>query len=121
MREYLVISTSVDLVRAASDDVLFVAADGNYSSLVFTGGEVRMVTLQLGQVERLLGEQLVQTRGNFVRIGKSLIVNRTYICYINLTKQQLVLSAGGTSASHTLSASREALKQLKLLIEGEVR
>ena len=121
MSEYLVISTTVDLVRTASDDLVYVAADGNYSSLVFVDGESRVVTLQLGQVERVLGEQLTQTKGHFVRIGKSLIVNRTYISYINLPKQQLVLSGGGCAASHTLTASREALKQLKSLIEQELK
>ena len=30
MKEYLVISTSVDLMRAASEDIVFISSDGNY-------------------------------------------------------------------------------------------
>ena len=116
MQEYLIISTSIDLIRAASEDIIFISSDGNYSSFVFTSGESRVVTMQLGQVERLLAEQLTHSGANFIRIGKSLIINRTFISYINLTKQQLVLS-DGRSTSHSLTASRDALKQLKELIE----
>lgn len=116
MKEFVVISTNIDLIRVAADNIIFISSDGNYSSFVFINGESRMVTMQLGQVERLLAEQLVHTGGNFVRIGKSLIINRSFISYINIPKQQLVLSDGQAS-SHTLSASREALKQLKELIE----
>ena len=120
MKEYLVISTSVDLMRAASEDIVFISSDGNYSSFVFTYGESRVVTMQLGQVERLLAEQLTQSGANFIRIGKSLIINRTFISYINLTKQQLVLS-DGHSTSHSLTASRDALKQLKELMEKDLK
>ena len=120
MQEFLVISTSVDLVRVASDDIVFVSSDGNYSSFVFASSESRIVNLQLGQVERLLAKQLPQSGSNFIRIGKSLIINRLYIHYINLHKQLLVLTAG-QMVSHTLSASKEALRQLKELIEKETK
>lgn len=119
MQEYLVISTSVDLMRAASADIVFISSDGNYSSFVFTYGESRVVTMQLGQVERMLAEQLTHSGADFIRIGKSLIINRTFISYINITKQQLVLS-DGRSTSHSLTASRDALKQLKELMEKDL-
>ena len=116
----MVISTSVDLMRAASEDIVFISSDGNYSSFVFTYGESRVVTMQLGQVERLLAEQLTHSGASFIRIGKSLIINRTFISYINLTKQQLVLS-DGHSTSHSLTASRDALKQLKELMAKDLK
>ena len=116
MQEFLIISTSVDLMRAASDDIVFISSDGNYSSFVFTYGESRVVTMQLGQVEQLVAKQLTHSGADFIRIGKSLIINRNFISYINLSKQQLVLS-DGHSTSHSLTASRDALKKLKELIE----
>ena len=120
MREYMIISTSVDLVRAAADEVVFITSDGNYSSLMFTNGESRVITQQLGQLEQLIARQLPNSGKHFIRIGKSLIINRLYITYIHLSKQQLVLSDGRT-ASHTLTASRETLKLLKDLIEKEAQ
>ena len=76
-----------------------------------------VVTLQLGQVERLIANQLTSGNTDFIRIGKSLIINRQYINYINIQKQQLALS-DGKSASIMLTASKEALKQLKDLLVG---
>lgn len=117
MKEYLIISTSVELVRIAADDVLCILADGNYSTISAVNGESRVVTLQLGQVERLIANQLTSGNTDFIRIGKSLIINRQYINYINIQKQQLALS-DGKSASIMLTASKEALKQLKDLLVG---
>jgi len=117
MKEYLIISTSVELVRIAADDVLCILADGNYSTITAVNGETRVVTLQLGQVERLIANQLTSGNTDFIRIGKSLIINRQYINYINIQKQQLALS-DGKSASIMLTASKEALKQLKDLVVG---
>ena len=118
MKKQLVISTSIDLVRIAPERIIYIASDGNYSTLVQTDGEVRMLTFQLGQIERMIADQLGSEGNNFIRIGKSLIINRSYIYYINVTKQKLTLS-DVASFSHTVTASKEALKQLKELIEKE--
>ena len=111
----LIISTSIDLLRVTTDNIVYIASEGNYSNLVLSDGETRLVTLQLGQIERLIGEQLKDTCGDFVRIGKSLIVNKNYIFYIHPAKQQLMLS-NGNGVKYTLSASREALRMLKDLL-----
>ena len=115
MKQQLVISTSIDLVRIAPDHVVYFASDGNYSTIVQTDGEVRM-----GQIEKLIGSQLGSEGAVFIRIGKSLIINRSYIYYINIPKQKLILSDVNTF-NHTVTASKEALKQLKELLEKEAR
>ena len=55
----------------------------------------------------------------FIRIGKSLIVNREFIAFINPVRQRMVLSDCRTFR-HEVSASKEALKALKELLETEV-
>ena len=119
MKKQLVISTSVDLVRIAPDRIVYIAADGNYSTLVQADNETRMLSFQLGQIEKMIADQLGAEGNNFIRIGKSLIINRSYIYYINVPKQKLVLS-DVSSFSHTMTASKEALKSLKELIEKEI-
>ena len=47
MMEWLRISTSTELVRVATDEIVFVRADGNYSDLVLTNGKSRKMTFQL--------------------------------------------------------------------------
>ena len=120
MKKCLVISTSIDLVRIAPEAVVYVASDGNYSTLVQADGEVRMLTLQLGQIEKMIATQLGSEGNQFVRIGKSLIINRSFIYYINVPKQKLILS-DAANFSHSVTASKEALKQLKELVEKEIK
>ena len=119
MKKQLVISTSIDLVRIAADKIVYIASDGNYSTLMQTDNECRMLSYQLGQIEKMISTQLGSDGNTFIRIGKSLIINRSYIYYISIPKQKLTLSDVATF-SHTVTASKEALKQLKELLEKEV-
>lgn len=118
-KRQLIFPTSIDLVRIAPERIVYISSDGNYSTLVQADGEVRMLSFQLGQIEKMIADQLGSEGNRFIRIGKSLIINRSYIYYINVPKQKLVLS-DVESFSHTMSASKEALKLLKELIEKEI-
>lgn len=115
--EWLRISTSTELVRVATDEIIYVRADGNYSDLVLTNGKSRKMTFQL----HFFDEVFRQLRNNmFVRVGRSLIVNKRYIYVINLTEQMLVFAGQPIKAEIApLKLPREALKQLKELLEKE--
>ena len=118
MKKHLVISTSIDLVRISPDKIVYFSSDGNYTTIVQTDGETRMVSYQLGQIEKMIDSQLGSEGAVFIRIGKSLIINRSYIYYINVPRQKLILS-DVTAFNHSVTASKEALKQLKELLEKE--
>ena len=118
MAKFLIIATGNDLIRIATSKVVYLSSDGNYSTLVLSDGVVRLLTYQLGQIERMIANQLNGEEDTFIRIGKCLIINRHYIYYINVSKQQLILS-DNNGAKLTVTASREALKQLKENIEKE--
>ena len=126
--EWLRISTSTELVRVATDEIVYVRADGNYSDLMLTNGNCRKMTFQL----HFFDEVFQQLQNNmFVRVGRSLIVNKRFIYVINLTEQQLILSGGDmkepivfygqskTDNPQKSSLAREALRQLKELLENE--
>lgn len=49
----------------------------------------------------------------FIRVGKSLIVNKKYIYVINISTQELLLSGSRLSVEFKLRASKDALKELK--------
>lgn len=113
--EWLKISTSTELVRVPTSEIAYVIADGNYSDLVLTNGVHHKMTFQLHYIEdaiKLLEDNF------FVRVGRSLIVNKRLIYIINLNTQQIRLLQG---TSTPLQASREALKELKSLLETEKR
>lgn len=120
MKKQLVISTSIDMLRISPDKIVYILADGNYSTLVQSDNNKFVLSYQLGQIEKLMSTQLGGDGNIFIRIGKSLIINRSYIYYINIPKQKIVLS-DTSSFSHSLTASKEALKQLKELLEKEVK
>ncbi len=115
--EWLRISTSTELVRVATDEIVFVRADGNYSDIVLTNGKSRKMTFQL----HFFDEVFQQLQNNmFVRVGRSLIVNKRYIHVINLTDQMLVFSGQQIKCDiKPINVSRDALKQLKELLENE--
>jgi DNA-binding LytR/AlgR family response regulator len=115
--EWLRISTSTELVRVATDEIVYVRADGNYSDLVLTNGKSRKMTFQL----HFFDDVFQRLQNNFfVRVGRSLIVNKRYIHVINLTEQILVFSGQQIKNDiKPINVSRDALKQLKELLENE--
>lgn len=118
-QKYLVISTATDLVRIAPEKIVYITSDGNYCNMMQTDDQIRLLTLQLGQIETMIKVQL-GSENEFIRIGRSLIINRIYIYYINIQSQKLVLS-DNSRFTHTVSASKESLKLLKDLIDKEVK
>ncbi len=110
--------TSGELIRVPGGSVVLITADGNYSVLSLADGSQYVVTLQLGQIERRLMDFVVSGDNRFIRIGKSLIINREYISYINPARQKLILSDCRTFRREA-TASREALKALKDYMEKE--
>ena len=77
-----------------------------------------ILTHQLGQLEKMRSTQLGKESSLFVRIGNSLIINSSFIYYTMIEKQKLTLS-DVERFDYSVTASKEALKQLKELIEKE--
>ena len=108
--EWLKIKTSTELVRISTDEIVYVCADGNYSDLVLTNGRIRKMTFQLHFFDDVF-KQL--SNNTFVRVGRSVIVNKRYVFVINLTDQTLMFTGPQLSNEiKTLRLPREALKQL---------
>lgn len=118
MSKNLLFSTSTELIRLPADAVVYISADGNYSSIRMADDSEYVLTQQLGQMEKKISEMVEENDNRFVRIGKSLIINHKFITFINPNRQKMVLSDGKTFR-HELTASREALKALKDFIEKD--
>ena len=115
--EWLKITTSAEMVRVRTDEIIYVCADGNYSDLVLTNGRKRKMTFQLHFFE----DAFKQLHNNmFVRVGRSLIVDKRYVYVINLKEQLLVMSGQQLNSEvKQLKVSRDALKQLMDLLIKE--
>lgn len=120
MPTHLVISKGTELLRVPLVSLMYVSAEGNYSLVVTRDSHKTLMSLQLGQIESLMSEQLGTSGSVFIRAGRGLIINTDYINYIDISKQLLVLS-DCRGSRHELSASREVLVKLKEYVENTVK
>ena len=116
MATTLVISTSTELWRFSVESIIYIEAEGNYSRMHLSNGDSELISQQLGKIEELISKQITKTESSLIRMGKSLIINKNHIYHI--TKTELYLRSNSEQIFQ-LTASREALLQLKKLIEGE--
>ena len=116
----LIISNTNELVRVRPERIVYVESDGNYSTMVLHDKTEYVFTMNLAHCQQMMEEQLGKEAMTFIRIGKQLIVNRAYIFKINPNKQQLIMSDMDVNIAFDLQASKEALKQLKTLMESEI-
>lgn len=116
MTHHLVISKGTELHKFPLDAIICISAEGNYSYVMTVDSLKTLICLQLGQVEKLLADQLGADITNYVRIGRGLIINLDYINHIDISKQLLIMS-DCRRVRIELSASREALIKLKDLVE----
>ncbi len=116
MDRRLTFSTAYELLRVPSDAVVYIEADGNYSTLHLANGESSVVSMQLGQIVYLILNTVEPGDERFVRIDRRLIINCDYVFDIQIQKQKLTLSDCRTFKYH-LKPSQDKLKQLKKQLE----
>ena len=119
MNKLIVISTGTELLRIPADRLVYISADGNYSDVVTQDNRKTMVSMQLGQIEDLIAEQLGAEGENFGRVGRGLVINMDYVFSIEISSRaQRVILSDCHGCYHSLSASREALTKLKIFLEA---
>jgi DNA-binding LytR/AlgR family response regulator len=115
--EWLKIKTSTEMVRVRTSEIVYVSADGNYSDLMLTNGRSRKMTFQLHYFDDIFKQLHNNT---FVRVGRSLIVNKRYVFVVNLTEQMLMFTGQTLNTEiKPIKVSREALKQLMETLANE--
>ena len=117
MSDFLTITNTNEFVRFTAESLVYISSDGNYSDIHTRDGGKRTIIVQLGNIEELIHQQFLANGDNFVRIGKSLIVNLHFVHYIHPMRRQLILSDNHTF-KFTLEASKEALRKLKDYLEN---
>ena len=120
MVKYLVLINSNEVVRVSPERIAYISSDGNYSTMMLIDNEQHVFSFNLSAFEKVIEQQLESDAQIFIRLGKSLIVNARYIYYINISKQQLVLSDINFSKKFILSASKEALRALRNMLEKQL-
>lgn len=110
----LFLNSRDEMYRVNISGIVYFEADGNYTRFTMCNGLQGVVCMNLTQMKDVLSVRLGETAGMFARIGKSYIINLTYVFQIAILRQQLVLSDGKTF-SYQLSLSKDALRKLREL------
>ena len=84
-------------------EVVFITADGNYSTFHFISGRTETVTALLGALEEHLGNK-------FYRAGRSCIINTTFLARIDTRQQQCIFIKD--DREFRCEISRDSIKQL---------
>lgn len=97
--------------------ILYVIADGHYSVFHLSTGISFYLYVQLGDVLKKMQLQLHLTCEDFVRVGRSLIINLTYLHYILPAQGKLELLDKNLDKV-VLDASEKSLRELADLLDN---
>lgn len=127
MEHSLIIQNSRESIIISISQLLYIKAEGNYSYFFWIDNTPHpagkpdktietVITIQLGEIDKLIEKLDNDDRKKLVRIGRSLIINLQYLYKIDLTRTELLLMDRAHNI-HTLEASHEALSKLKEAID----
>lgn len=112
----LCLNTRDELMMIDLTKVVYFQANGNYTEFQYLCGEKHLVSFGLSKMEEFIGlSWRAQTASPFARLGRSLIVNTSYLCEISLIRQKLVLG-DCEGHSYALKVSKPLLKRFKEML-----
>lgn len=112
----LCINSRDELIVINLDEVACFNADGNYTNIHYIGGQKMTASLGLTKMEGLVSRAYPSGMPSpFVRLGRSFLINQSYLCQIDTLKQKIVLSDFRKS-SITLNVTKNLLKNYKAFV-----
>ncbi len=114
----LFFNTRDELTVIDSEEIAVVQANGNYSKVLTIYRREIMLTSGISKVEQVL-KNLKEKKSKFVRVGRSLIVNHSFLQKIDLMKQVMVLSGQGNEIK--VNVSKKTLKIYKDAIAKSIK
>ena len=96
-------NTIKGFIITTADDILYCKADGSFTELHFTNKSMELTFLYLSQIDEILNPF------NFMRISRSIIVNKNYIRKVNLKTNTLTLASNGEECE--IMGSRVTLRE----------
>lgn len=101
-------NTIKGFIITTPDEILYCKADGSFTEIHFTNKTIEITFLYLSQIDEILNPY------NFMRISRSIIVNKNYIRKINLKTNTLTLSSNGNECE--IIGSRVTLREFSKFI-----
>ncbi|MBO5578853.1 MAG: LytTR family transcriptional regulator DNA-binding domain-containing protein [Prevotella sp.] len=82
-----------ELICIDTDLVAVIQANGNYSRVIYITKREVTLTCGISKLETIL-KSSNNKKNRFIRLGRSFIINHSFLYKIDVLKQQLVLSDG---------------------------
>lgn len=114
----LFFNTRDELTVIDSEEIAVVQANGNYSKVLTIYRREIMLTSGISKVEQVL-KSIKEKKSKFVRVGRSLIVNHSFLQKIDLMKQVMILSGQGNEIK--VNVSKKTLKIYKDAIAKSIK
>lgn len=99
--------------------VAFFQAKGCYALVNFIEGETTLLTTSLGKLEELVttAYSCSGKLSQFIRLGRSLIINQDFLSSLNIIKRKITLS-DRSGHSFILELSKPTIKKYKEMLIG---
>jgi len=106
----IIINSRDELTCIEPDMIAVVQANGNYSRVVYINKREINLTLGISRIEEILKTR--KTKSKFIRLGRSIIINHSYLFKIDLSRQLLILSDNGENEIR-VNLSKKTIKPYK--------
>lgn len=107
----LFFDTRDELTCIDTDQIAVVQANGNYSRVVYITKREVMLTHGITKLEEIL-KSYNSKNNRFIRLGRSIIINHSFLHKIDVLKQQLILCDGGKNEIR-IKIPKQILKSYK--------
>ena len=119
MAEYIYFKSRDELLRFDSSAIVYFEAQGNYTKIVLANGFESLLCMNLAKMQERITQRLQEKAKRFLRVGKSHIINTSYLLQVTPLRQKLVLSDQKTFC-YELSVSKDALRKfMDIVIESK--
>lgn len=109
----LCLNSRDELLIIELDKVAYFQANGNYTQLKYIKGGGHLLSIGLSKVEEYIRRAWPKSAQTpFIRLGRSLIINQSFLVEISVAKQKVFLSDHSESI-HALPVPKPLLKVYK--------
>lgn len=88
-KKYLILRNTREMRRFDCSEICYIRASGNKSGIFLINGEYILVMMQIGKIKEIMAKSLPCFEKDFFPVGRSFVVNKKNLSYINATDQKL--------------------------------
>lgn len=115
----LYFNTRDELSCIETDAIAVVQANGNYSRIVYITKKEVILTTGISKLEKTL-KTFNGKKNRFIRLGRSFIINHSYLAKVDVLKQTLILSDNDKNEIR-VSIPKNILKSYKNAIAKSIK